>query len=155
MQVYGVSHIAKEICEYGSDHGFDYKLAQDSSFSFFSIWQPASVALFRIYNDQKPYILDLCLLTIAILIGSFQWTKPAYHKTWHNVWTLRKQIKKHGPKKDWSHIVMPLSFACLIFDIVSLVVFGNRHQAVVNYYQEKSHPNVRLALELIGKESGK
>jgi hypothetical protein len=155
MQVYGVNNTANEICEFGSDTGFDYELVDDGDNFFRSIWQPGTIALFRIYNDQRPYFLDLCFLVVAILIGSFQWKKHTHHKLWHNVWTIRRKIGKYGNMKEWRYAVLPLAAACLVFDIVSIIVFGNRHQAVVNYYAEEDHPNRRLALELIRKESNK
>jgi hypothetical protein len=145
--------LADEICLRGDEIGWDFNLSYDQPINFPTLRQPGTIAFTQLCSEKRPYILNLACLFVGLILGSFQFAKHTHHITWVRSHKLRDIASKYALDPAWRHIVIGLTITFLIFDLASYVKFGNRHQAVVNYYTEEDHPNRILALELIRKEA--
>jgi hypothetical protein len=147
--------IADEIRLRGDEIGWDFNLTYDKELNFPTLRQPGTIAFTQLCAEKRPHLLNFALLIAGMIIGSFKFKSHVHHIAWVRSHKLRTIASKYAMDPAWRHIVWPLAVTFLIFDLASYVKFGNRHQAVVNYYAEEDHPNRRLALELIRKEAVK
>jgi hypothetical protein len=144
--------LAEEIRIRGDEVGWDFNLSYDQGLNFPTLRQPGTIAFTQLCAEKRPYLFNFACLIVGLIIGSFQFKKHTHHITWARSQKLRTIAAKYAIDPAWRHIVWPLAATFLIFDLASMWKFGNRHQAVVNYYTEEDHPNRRLALELIRGE---
>jgi hypothetical protein len=145
--------LADEIRIKGDEIGWDFNLTYDQGINLKTLRQPGTIAYTQLCAEKRPYLLNFSFLIIGLIIGSFSFNSHVHHITWMRSHKLRQVVARYAVDKAWLHLVLPLAVTFLIFDLASILKFGNRHQAVVNYYTEVDHPNRRLALELIRKET--
>jgi hypothetical protein len=148
LEPLGVEACSTEICERGELTGYHFNSVSPNTLSIRAMRQLGDVAQYKINAGRIPNLVELAWMLIGFLILAFKPLSFEHHLAFARLSGLRVMLATKITDKMWWHVNLCVFASILAYDLSLHLRYKTRYIAVIRYYSNKQHPNVKLAQEL-------